>query len=118
MIKITNCKDIATILIDEATKKFSQEYTIDTENLDILMDYCQKLDEICEQIDGESFSVEVLEKEKLIKIILISPDIVINANQHPFYDLVDRTVYFRIYPNDNQDVCAEFVFPSVWRKSK
>ena len=83
----------------------------------ILHQYCDTLDSIAQEFNGESFEVEVDEINMTIGIKLECPDIVIQSEEHRFYALVARALAVKFSHGEGDNVAIEFVFPSIWEKT-
>lgn len=59
MSNFVKCFDVVSMVVDEATDQFSQLWKINKERYEILKQYCDVLDSLVEEFDGESFNVEV-----------------------------------------------------------
>jgi len=110
-----NCyDDVAGIVIDEASKRFSPLWEINPENLNIFKNYCDAIDSISKEFDGESFEVEVDEITMEITIVLECFEVLIHTKKHLFYELIKRSVRFGFSTSEDGNLLVKFVFPSLW----
>lgn len=112
-----NCFDVVKIVTEEATSRFAPLFRENREAKNILHQYCEVLDALAQEFDGESFEVEVDEIQMTIGIKLECPDIVIQSDKHRFYALARRALEIRFSHGENDTVAVEFVFPSIWEKT-
>lgn len=113
---LVNCFDVAEMVIEEATSRFAPLFRENREAKNILRQYCDVLDALAQEFNGESFEVEVDEIKMTIGIKLECPDIVIQSEEHRFYMLAKRALTVRFSHGENDTVAVEFVFPSIWEK--
>lgn len=111
------CFDAVEMVTDEATKRFAPLFQENRESKNILHQYCDALDSIAQEFDGESFEVEVDEINMTIGIKLECPDIVIQTKEHRFCALAARALALKFSHGEGDTVAVEFVFPSIWEKA-
>ena len=109
-----NCFDAASMVIDEANTRFYPQYRENREKKKILQEYCEALDNLAQEFNGTSFTVEIDEEVKTIAITMVCPDIVIKSKEHRLYDLIERSSKVLFSTDENGDLTVTFVFPSIW----
>ncbi len=112
-----SCFDVVTMVTDEATTQFSPYYRENQERKEILQQYCEAIDVLAKEFDGESFEVEVDDIKMTISIRMECPDMVIQGSDHPFYALAERALSIGFSHGEGDTVAVEFVFPSIWEKA-
>lgn len=110
------CFDAASIVIEEANERLSPLWKADEERLNIFKQYCEAIDLLSDEFDGESFEVEVDEITMEISITLECDEIVIESKTHELYDLVKRAIRCS-FSASNDNLLVRFVFPSIWGKA-
>lgn len=110
------CFDVASEVINDATKRFEPLMRLNAERVEIFKEYCEAIDELAEEFDGESFEVEVDEITMEVTVILECGEIIISSSGHVFYELANRTVRYGFSAGGNDNVVVKFVFPCLWDK--
>lgn len=110
--------DSTKMVLDEASERFARYgYKPNEQNIDILRDYCEAIDEILAEFNGESFEVEVDEESMNIYMTLECGEIVIETPEHKLYKLMDRALGVSFAAaKDCDHVMVKFTFPSLWEK--
>lgn len=111
------CFDVADMIIDEATKRFSPLWKLNTERLDIFKDYCNAVDALVEEFDGESIDVEVDEITMEVTITLECDEVLIESDTHMLYELAKRTTKYGFSVSEDGNLLVKFVFPGLWDKA-
>lgn len=112
-----SCFDVVTMVTDEATAQFSPLFRENKERKAILRQYCDAIDMLAKEFDGESFEVEVDDIEMTISIKMECPDMVIQGSANPFYALAERAVSIGFSHGEGDTIIVEFVFPSIWERA-
>ena len=68
------CFDIAEMVIDEATNQFFPIWIVNDDKKEIFKQYCDVLDSISEEFDGEAFEVDVDDVKMTNTLMLINKD--------------------------------------------
>lgn len=116
MNNVIKCFDVVSMVVDEAATRFAPLWKINEEKYRILEQYCNVLDSLAEEFDGESFDVEVDEIAMTITITMECAEITILSQNHKYYSLAQNTVAFGFSVSEEGLLCAKFTFPSVWDK--
>lgn len=111
------CFDAASMVIEDATERFKPLWCIDDEKLNVLKQYCDAIDLLSKEFDGESFEIEVDEITMEISIALECGEIVIESDNHILYDLAKRAVKYGFSPSTKDTLLIKFIFPSIWNKA-
>lgn len=111
------CFEIASDIIEEATKRFNPIWKLNTEKQKIFKQYCAAVDKILDEFDGKSFEVEVDEITMNITVIVECDEIIIESNQHPLYGLMERAIRSSFSSAGNDTIYVKFVFPSLWDRA-
>lgn len=115
MHKAIKCFNVAKEVIDEANIRFSPSLVIDEERICIFEEYCNAIDILVNEYDGESLEVEVNESDLTISIRIECMSMEVNKSSHVYYDLIQRAVKFGFKNAGNGNIIIEFSFPSLWR---
>lgn len=112
------CFDIAEMVLDEATEQFSPIWVVDEEKKGTLKQYCDALDILSEEFNGQAFEVDVDEVKMTISIKMFCDEIEVCDETHLLYKLgkVAKSMSFS-YSKEDDTMAVEFVFPSIWKKS-
>lgn len=111
------CFDVASMVIEDATERFKPSMKLNKERVDIFKDYCNAIDTLSNEFEGESFDVEVDEVTMEITVALECDEIVIESSNHIFYELVKRAVRYGFTASDDGNLVIKFVFPCLWDKA-
>ena len=112
------CFDVAEMVIDEATKQFFPIWTVNKEKKEIFKQYCDVLDSISEEFDGEAFEVDIDNAKMTISVKLFCNEFTIENKSHPLYMLAKRALSMSFaYEKEDRNMSMEFVFPSIWGKA-
>lgn len=111
-----NCFDVASIVIEEANKQFAPIWRMNTERYCILKQYCDVIDKLCEEYDGESYEVEVDDVNMTISITLVCFDMVIEGINNNFSILAKRAISLSFASSDEGNLAIKFTFPSLWER--
>lgn len=117
MNSFVKCFDMVSIVVEEATERFSPLWKVNDERYDILRQYCDVLDALAKELDGESFDVEVDEIKMTISISMECRDMVIESKDHNYCKLAERALAFGFSVSEDGLLCVKFVFPSVWERA-
>lgn len=112
-MSFVNCFDVASMVIEEANVRFAPLFRENREKLKIFEGYCEAIDTLSHEFNGESLTVEVDEELMTISVTMISPDILIDHREHIFYELLRRSLTVR-FSVDGENLATTFVFPSIW----
>lgn len=120
-MSFVKCFDAVTMVTDESTKRFAPIWVEDSEKKDILKNYCEAIDELAEEFDGETFDVEVDEIDMTISIKLeCASSVMVDSQHHKLVQLANRSVRFGFSgattESGNKCLSIEFVFPSIWER--
>lgn len=110
------CFDIATMVVDEATKQFSPLWKINDKNADILKQYCEAIDLLSNEYNGTAINVFVDEVNMTVDITLTCGDLTIENKSHIFYQLAERAISVGFSTSEDGELEIKFVFPSLWEK--
>ena len=117
MNSFVKCFDVVSMVIDEATSQFVPIWKINKDKYQILKQYCDVLDSLAEEFDGESFDVEVDDIAMTVTIKMECPDIIIKSQNHKYCSLAQRALSFGFAVSETGLLCMKFVFPSVWDRA-
>lgn len=108
------CFDIVQSVLDCAIDEFGIAQEMIEENLDILHEYCDAIDDIADEFNGEQYVVEVEKETGNIIITVEVADLCIESRSHVFYQLVKRSVKYRMTSTKDACLAIEFTFPCLW----
>lgn len=116
MSKLVTCFDVVSMVVEEATNQFSPVWKLDNEKFKILGQYCDVIDSLAKEFDGESYDVEINDISMDIIIVVECPDIVIENHQHKYYELISRAKSFGFSVTESGNLSVRFVFPGIWNR--
>ena len=110
------CFDVVESVVEVANERFAPIFTLDEQKYDVLKNYCEAIDDLSDEFDGEYFEVDVDEDTMEVKISLECPDMTIGSRDHVFWELAKRVVKVS-FSASGENVRASFVFPSIWKNN-
>lgn len=117
MSDFVKCFDVVSMVVEEATDQFYPLWEINKERYGILKQYCDVLDSLSTEFNGESFEAEVDDVSMTVTITMECQEITIESKNHRYYSLAKRAISFGFSVSDDGLLCAKFVFPSIWEKN-
>lgn len=111
------CFDVVSMVVDEATSQFAPIWKENEEKKEILEQYCEVIDSLSNEFDGESFEVDVDDIKMTISIKLECQDMTLRSKNHKYYELAQRAVSFGLSVSESGNLVVEFVFPSIWERA-
>lgn len=117
MGSFVKCFDVVSMVVEEATSQFAPLWKVNNERYKILKQYCEVIDSLASEFDGESFEADIDDIKMTIGIKMECKDMTIKSQTHKYYSLAQRAVSFGFSAADNGNIVVEFVFPSVWDKA-
>lgn len=116
-MSFVKCFDVASMVIDDASERFSPIWRLNDERINILKEYCDTIDKLSEEFNGTSFEVEVDDISMEITVVLECEEVIIESSKHIFYELLKRTVRYGFSVSDEGSLLVKFVFPSIWDRA-
>lgn len=118
MESVVKCFDVVNMVVEEASEQFKPIWRVDNDKLDILHEYCDAINGILKEFDGDSIDVDIDDIKMTISITIECEDLTIESKEHQFHQLVERAVKFGFSKSTEREaMCVNFVFPSVWDKA-
>ena len=109
------CKDIAHMVLEEVTEQLAPSYCINDLRYQVFEYYCSIFDSVSEEMEGQSFGVDVDPADLSVRVILVCPMITVEDSNHMILELIMRCRSFAFEPTDDPDfLSASFFFPSLW----
>ena len=116
-MSFVKCFDIANMVIEDANDRFNPLWKINTERLDIFKSYCEAIDTLAKEFNGESYEIEVDEISMEVSIALECEEIIIETDNHILYELAKRAVRYGFSASDDGNLIVKLVFPCLWDKA-
>ena len=110
------CYDVANMVIEDANERFRPIWKINNERLEVFKQYCEVVDALAEEFDGESYEVEVDELTMEVIVTLECGEIVVDSFSHIFYELIKRAVKYGFSTSEDGNLLLRFTFPTLWDK--
>ena len=114
---MSKCFEAVKDVVEEANKQFAPMWKANEENLDCLREYCEAFDDLAKEFDGVSFEINIAEIDMTIEISFECPELTIHSKQNNLYELMERSIRFRVHQSKDGNVVMSFVFPSIWEKA-
>lgn len=110
----------ASLVLDEATARFSPNYRVSIELLDHFRAYCAVLDDVVSEPDCKGYNISVNENTHDITVTLYMKEL--NIASQSFAKIeeaatkanTDWTVVFRA---ENDDLCVNVVTSGIWEEA-
>ena len=116
-MSFVKCFDAANMVIEDANERFNPLWKINAERLDIFKGYCEAVDSLSKEFDGESFEVEVDEITMEVTVVLECDEVIIEKDNHILYELAKRAVRYGFSVSEDGNLLVKFVFPGLWDKA-
>lgn len=116
-MSFVKCFDAVEMVVEEANKQFAPTWKTNKERFKILQQYCDVIDKLSAEYNGESYEVEIDDIAMTIAITMDCSDMVIDHNRHDFLALAQRTISVGFSVSDEGRLAIKFVFPSLWERS-
>lgn len=110
------CFEVVVPIVDEATSQFAPLWVLNRERYDILLQYCDAIDNLSNEFHGEAIEVEVDDINMTISISLECWDMKLSSTSHIFYRLYERAISSSFSSSGDGNLCIKFIFPSIWEK--
>lgn len=115
-MSFTKCFDVVDMVVQEATNQFKPIWKLNTDNYDILQQYCSVIELLIQEFDGSAFDVSINEPQMTILITITCEDLTLKSSNHNFYKLAERADSVGFSVSEDGDLNLKFVFPSLWDK--
>lgn len=111
------CFEVVDMVVSEATKQFRPLWDLDRAAYKVLAQYCEAIDSILEEFDGEAIDVLVDDIKMTISITLTFSEMIIEDKNHLVCRLAKRCERLGFCTSEEEDMIdLAFVFPSLWIK--
>ncbi len=115
-MSFAKCFDVVDMVVQEATNQFKPIWKLNTDNYDILQQYCLVIDSLVEEFDGSAFDVSINEPQMKILITITCEELTLKSSNHEFYKLAERAELVEFSVSEDGELNLKFVFPSLWDK--
>lgn len=123
MENVIKCYDVVSMVIEEASNQFKPLWKSNDAKLQCLHTYCNAIDVLLKEVDGDSIDVEIDDVKMSIKITIECDSIEIcSKNDNVYNDIAEQalSVTFKVSNDEkfeDSKLAIEFVFPSIWDKA-
>lgn len=111
------CFDVVKPIVEEATDQFGSLWKINEDYYNILKQYCEAMDIIAKEHEGEAFDVEIDDVLMTIAIGIECIDFTVEDKNDLYYELVKRAISFGFEHISGDSILVKFTFPSIWEKA-
>lgn len=111
------CYDVAEEIFEEASKQFAPLFVENAEKKDAVKSYCEVIDRLAEEFNGESLEIDVEDISMKIHIRLGCPDVLIQSEDHELYQLAAFADSVALTHGDDGNLLIDFAFPGIWDKA-
>lgn len=115
---VISCRDTLSVIINEATNEFGEEFIVDINKLHDLNNIAEDIDGIIKEFDGHSYDIEIDKNDMNIVISFTCHEIIAEDNACILYDLIDKSVGFSVSKYEKDDVQFTLRFPEIWKNRK
>ena len=114
-----NCFPIVMLAVDNASEEYAETHRIVPERVEILKQYCDAVDLLISQRDGNGFSFDVDPQDMTLHMEFALSDIeVFHKNKDLFPQLASRSLRFSVEHCDSTHIRVELVYPSLWEETE
>lgn len=112
-----NCFKETKSLIDETTSRLGYQWSIDSERLRALKEYCDMIESVADLYDGVAYEIEINENTTDITVSLVCEAFETDQHSSKFYEVVKhaKQVEFSAYDTEIS-VKISFTFDGVWTR--
>ena len=111
------CFDIVDMVVEEANNQFAPIWKLDKERYDILKQYCNVIDNIANEHNGESYQVDIDDIAMTIAITMECLDMVVDSDDNEFLAIAQRAISVSFSASDEGKLAIKFIFPSLWERT-
>ena len=112
-----SCRNKVMSLIDETSKSFGSQYTLNKEKRDRLDKVCDGVGELIEGFDCEDFDVNVDNVTKQLTIAIICDEMLFeNGRSHEFFKLIQLLSSFSFSKKGKESICVNLNIDDMWEK--
>jgi len=111
-------KEIAELVVEQATTKFSQKFKLNKENFAVLKRYCDFFESFAEKHDASALDFEVDEERMTVILSAELPEFEIDGENDVFCELLKRSVSFNITQIDSSTLLVSVEYPTLWERKK
>lgn len=111
------CFDAVEMVVEEANKQFSPIWEMNKDNYQILKQYCDVIDKLSKEYEGESYEVEIDDIIMTISITMDCLDMIVDKTNKDFLQIAERAISIGFSTNDDGMLSIKFVFPSLWERA-
>lgn len=116
-MSFVKCFDAVEMVVEEANKQFAPIWKMNKERYKILKQYCDVIDSLSSEYNGESYEVEIDDIAMTVAITMDCDDMIVDQQNHKFTTLAQRTVSIGFSVSEEGKLAVKFVFPSLWERS-
>lgn len=113
-MSFVKCFDVVEMVVEEANKQFAPFWKMNEERYEILRQYCDAIDSLSSECDGESYEVEIDDVAMTVAITMDCDVMTVDQQNHKFTALAQRTVSIGFSVSEEGKLAIKFVFPSLW----
>jgi len=111
------CFDAVEMVVEEANRQFSPIWEMNKDNYQILKQYCDVIDKLSKEYEGESYEVEIDDIVMTISITMDCLDMIVDKNNKELLQIAERAISIEFSTNDDGMLSIKFVFPSLWERA-
>ncbi len=110
-------KDVADLVVAEATKRFSPNWKLNEESLTVLEEYCDAFEAFARENDAVGFDFEVDEVSMAVVADTELPEFTSEGGNGILCKLLQRANSFRVSKTDTDNIRVCIEFPSLWNRA-
>ena len=116
--KAMKCFDVVIDVVQEACRRFSPDFVLIPDRIEIIEEYCGAIDRIAQDTDAEAFAAEVDEETMTVTVSVEAPGFAVRCADSPFYELIERCVSFGFRADFDGNTEVFFEFPRLWERAE
>lgn len=115
-MSFVKCFDVVEMVVEEANKQFAPFWEMNEERYKILRQYCDAIDSLSSECNGEAYEVEIDDNAKTVAITMDCGVMVVDQQNHKLTALAQRTESIGFSVSEEGKLAIKFVFPSLWEE--
>ena len=106
--------DMVSMVLSEATKRFSPEFTMNKEAVEALERSCGGVDKLIEECGAVSMDAEVDDTKRTVLISVECHSISVDVEEYMYYMSAQNSMTVGVSASENSNIVLRFEFSGIW----